>query len=146
MDQQTQRKSEFTLSELRNIFQGYQHLWYDTEWERRRACEFYLMEHGYKRLTGGAWKTVLFFPNGKYVVKFGESWEPHSNGTAIRRRYLAHRKRRRNQLLPPLLWGPWWHVQKWVQECKCYRGIPGYDDSSGHNHTHIGRRTLLFDY
>ena len=102
---------------------------------------------GYKKLSNqGCFKIVYAMPRGRYVIKVGLASDSHTNGNAIRQRYLASRRRGRRVLLPTLVSGRTFHVQRRVKECTCYAKVRGYLDTEGHNHTHMGGRIVVFDY
>lgn len=104
-----------------------------------------LLDEGYEELShGGCFKRVFRRQRGRYVVKVGDPLDTHCNGYTTRRRYV--RSRRRHLLYAPLAWGPCFVVQLYVRECRCKRGIRGYVDSYGQNHSHAGGRAKMFDY
>ncbi len=104
-----------------------------------------LGEWGFKVLSEyGCFKVVYKKPRLDLVVKVC------FNGGHIReqnRSYKYSRKKFRAKLLPLLAYGDDYQVQQFVKECRKHGcGVKGVPDTNGHNHTHIGRRRLAFDW
>lgn len=101
---------------------------------------------GYHRNDDGVSKVTYRRSHGFYVVKVADTEGYHTDGLAIMRRYKKHRARGGNRLLPTLAATIDVHVQRYVHECGCAKGIRGYADSRWHNHTHTSRGPVMFDY
>ncbi len=92
----------------------------------------------------GCFKVVYRQPRGKLVVKV----EFHGHHIAEQNRsYKYSNKKFRAKLLPLLAYGDDYQVQAYVKECRKHGcKVNGVPDTNGHNHTHIGRKRLAFDW